>query len=77
MPVPRWQFVELMHWIRGDAREDIAAPSLRIDAVHFGGDDEAIHGRGALASSIGTAEQILGDDHATPKPQPPAARYAI
>jgi hypothetical protein len=46
-----------MHRTRGDAREDSGESGLRIDAVHFGGDDEALHGRGALASAIGTAEQ--------------------
>lgn len=46
-----------MRWMRGDSREDIGEPGLRIDAVHFGGDDEAIHGRRALAAAIRTAEQ--------------------
>ena len=38
-------------------RENVGEPRLRIDAVHLGGDDEAVHGGGALAAAIGTAEQ--------------------
>ena len=30
--------------MRCDAREDIGEPGLRVDAVHFRGDDEAVPG---------------------------------
>ena len=43
--------------MRGDARQNVGEPRLRIDAVHLGGDDEAVHGRGTLTSAVGTAEQ--------------------
>src|SRR5450631_3780614 len=41
----------------GDASQDIGEPSLRINIVHFGGNDEAVHHRGALAAAIRAAEQ--------------------
>ena len=51
----------------GDAGRDIGQPSLRIDIVQFGGDDQAADRRGALsatgqarglkAHAIGTREQ--------------------
>ena len=37
--------------MRGDAVENVGEPRLRIDAVHLSGDDEAVHGRGALAAA--------------------------
>lgn len=37
--------------------QDIGEPGLRIDAIHFGRDDEAVHGRRALSATIGSAEQ--------------------
>ena len=42
---------------RVDARQNVGEPRLRIDAVHFGGDDEAVRGGGALAAAVGAAEQ--------------------
>jgi hypothetical protein len=41
----------------GDACEDIGQPSLRIDTIHLGRDDQAIHGRGALSATIRPAEE--------------------
>lgn len=41
----------------GDASEHIGQPSVGIDVVHLGGDDQAVHGRGSLAAPIGSAEQ--------------------
>ena len=35
-----------------DARQDVGQPSLRIDAVHLGGDYETVHGRRALPAAI-------------------------
>ncbi len=37
----------------GDAGEGVGEPSLRIDVVHLGGDDQAVHDGGALAAAIG------------------------
>jgi hypothetical protein len=56
-PVPRQQFIEPMRGMGGDAREDVGEPRLRIDAVHLGGDDQAVHDRGPPASAVGAAEQ--------------------
>jgi hypothetical protein len=36
----------------GDAGQDIGQPSLRIDIVQFGGDDQAIDRRGPLSATI-------------------------
>ena len=38
-------------------RQDVGQPGLRIDAVHLGRDDQAVHGGGALPAPIGPAEQ--------------------
>lgn len=42
----------------GDAGEDIREPRLRIDAVHFGCDDQAVHSCGAPPAAIRPAEQL-------------------
>lgn len=41
----------------GDASKNIGQPGLRIDAIHFGCDDQAVHGRGAPSSTVGATEQ--------------------
>ena len=41
----------------GDASQDIGEPGLRINIVHFGCDDQAVHNSGPLAATIGAAEQ--------------------
>jgi hypothetical protein len=46
-----------MGGIRGNAGQHICKPSLRIDVVHLGGDDEAVHGGSTIAAAIGSAEQ--------------------
>ena len=56
LPVPRQQLVERDR-VLGDAGEDIGEPGLRIDVVHLGGDDQAVHQGGALAAAIGTREE--------------------
>ena len=56
-PIPRQQLVEPLNRMLGDASQDIGEPGLRINIVHFGGNDEAVHHRGALAAAIRTAEQ--------------------
>ena len=42
---------------RRDAPEDIGEPRLRVDVVELGGADQGVHRRGALAASVGAAEQ--------------------
>ena len=46
-----------MSRMSGDAGEDVGEPSLGIDTVHFGRDDETVHRRGAMPAAIGPAEQ--------------------
>jgi hypothetical protein len=41
----------------GDAGEHVGEPGLRIDAVQFGGDDQAIHNRCPLPAAVGAREQ--------------------
>ena len=41
----------------GDAGEDVGEPGLRVDVVHLGRDDQAVHGGGALPTTIGAGEQ--------------------
>jgi hypothetical protein len=38
--------------LSGDAGEDVGQPGLRIDAIHFARDNEAVHRSGALAPAI-------------------------
>ena len=47
-----------MRGMRGDAGEDVSQPSLRIDIVHFASDDQAIHGGGSLATSVGSMHML-------------------
>jgi hypothetical protein len=41
----------------GDPSQDVGQSRLRIDAVQFGGEDQAVHRRGSLSAAIGTREQ--------------------
>ena len=41
----------------GDAGEDVGEPSLRVDVVHFGRDDQAVHGGGAISAAIGAGKE--------------------
>src|SRR5579872_6080554 len=56
-PIPGQQLVQPMSRMGGDADEDIREPGLRVDAVHFRRDDEAVHSCGAPPSAIRAAEQ--------------------
>ena len=58
-PFPGQQLIEPVRGMAGDAREDVGEPRLRIDAVHLGGDDEAVHGRGPPPSAIGAGEEAF------------------
>lgn len=41
----------------GDASQDVCEPSLRIDVIHLGSDDQAVEDRRALTAAIRAAEQ--------------------
>ena len=41
----------------GDAGEDVGEPGLRVDVVHLGRDEQAVHGGSALAAAIGAGEE--------------------
>jgi hypothetical protein len=51
LPIRRQQFVDVASRVLGDSGQDVGEPGLRIDAVHFGGDDQAVHRRGTLPTS--------------------------
>jgi hypothetical protein len=51
-PIPRQQFVEFLDGMFGDAGQDVGEPGLRVDVIHLGRDDQAVHNGGALASAI-------------------------
>ncbi len=55
----------------GDPGQDIGKPSLRIDVVHLGRDDQAVHGSGAMTTTIGTTE------HPGPAPKSDASKRAF
>src|SRR4051812_42454195 len=57
LPVPGQQLVDLAGRMYGDPAEHVGQPSLRIDSVQLGGDDERVHRRGALAAAVGAREQ--------------------
>jgi hypothetical protein len=46
-----------MRRVVGDAGKDIGEPSLRVDIVHFCGDDQAIHFCRPLAAAVGACKQ--------------------
>ena len=56
-PIPWQQIVEPVNRVFGDTSEDVSEPGLRINIVHLGRDDQAVHDRGSLAATIGAAEQ--------------------
>ena len=41
----------------GQPGENIGEPGLRIDVVHFGGDDKGIHGGSPLTAALGTCKE--------------------
>ena len=41
----------------GNASQNIGQPCLRVDIVHLGRDDQAVHDRGPLAATVGAREQ--------------------
>jgi len=57
-PVPRQKLVELKDRVLGDAGQHIGKPGLRIDVVHFGRDNQAIHGCSPSATAIGNAREL-------------------
>jgi hypothetical protein len=41
-----------------DAAQNIGEPGVRIDGVELAGDDQAVHGGGALAAAVTSAEEL-------------------
>jgi hypothetical protein len=40
----------------GDPGQDVGQPGLRVDVVHFGSDDQAVHRRSPLSTPVGSGE---------------------
>src|SRR5580658_582811 len=57
LPVPGEQLIEPVSGVAGDAGEHVGQPGLGIDVVHLRSDDQAVHGRGAMAAPIRPAEE--------------------
>jgi hypothetical protein len=43
--------------MRGDPGKHVSQPSLRIDIIHLGADDEAVHGGRTLTAAVGPTEE--------------------
>ena len=56
-PVPGQQFMEARGSVIVDPMQHVGEPSLRVDVVELGGDDQAIEMSGALSAKIGSGEQ--------------------
>ena len=55
--MPGQKLVQPMGWMSSDASEDIGQPSLRVNTVHLGRDEQAVHGGGASPAAIRPAEE--------------------
>src|SRR5258707_10916536 len=51
-PVPRQELVDPAGRVLSDPGQHVGQPGLRIDIVHLGGDDQAVHRGGALPAMI-------------------------
>ena len=52
LPVPRKQLIYQTDRVLGDVSQDVGQPGLRVDVVHLGADDQAVHHRGPLSALI-------------------------
>ena len=57
--MPGQQLVDPIDRMLGDALDDVAQISLWIEVIELGRANQAVDGRGALATGIGTAEQVI------------------
>ena len=58
-PIPGQKLVDALGRVGSEAREDVAEPSLGVDAVELGGLGQRVDGGGALATVIGAGEQPI------------------
>ena len=59
LPVPGQKFADAIDRMIGDAGQNIAQISLRVEAIHFGGLDEGVHRGGSHAAGIGACKEII------------------
>jgi hypothetical protein len=57
--IPGQQFVDTGDWMIGDACDDLAPERFGIVAIEFGGAQQAVHCRRAVAACITAGEQII------------------
>jgi hypothetical protein len=55
--MPGQKFMDARDGHVGQPGEDIGKPGLWVDVVHFGRDDEGIHGGRSLTAALGTREE--------------------
>jgi len=55
--VPRQELWQAWLGQPGQASNDVSEPSLGIDVVHLGGDDQRVHEAGAVAASLGAGQE--------------------
>lgn len=56
-PIPRKEGSKAGNWVIGDSTEHVCEPKLWIDIIELGGLDQCVHGRGALATTLGAGEE--------------------
>jgi len=59
LPVPGQEFADAIDRMIGDAGQNVAQVSLRIEAIHLGGLDEGIHRSVAHAAGVGAGKEII------------------
>ena len=52
VPVPGQHLVQARRGVVVDPSQDVGEPGTRVGVVQLGGDDERIHGRGAVAAAV-------------------------
>ena len=57
--MPGKQFIEAVDLVIRDAAKNVSEPSLRIDAVEFGGFDQTIGDGRRLSTALGSHEEII------------------
>jgi hypothetical protein len=55
--IPRQQLADALGRVGGEASDDVAQPSLGVDAIELGGLGQRVEGRGAFADAVRTGEE--------------------
>ena len=57
--VPGQQFLDAIDRMVGDRRQDRAQVECRIEAIQFGGSDEAVERCSSMAAGVGTHKEVV------------------